>query len=86
MTTAPKWLMLPMLLAATACESERPLGKCVGLNGHEDTTLVYEYSATNIVIGVAFFEMVAPPILVALNELKCPIAKSDSPLHRAGGE
>lgn len=59
----------------TGCTSSNQYGKCVGLNGNEDPALKYEYSAKNIALGAIFFYMIAPPIVVALNEMKCPVGK-----------
>lgn len=69
-----KKLVLAMVLLFTGCTSSTPHGQCVGINGVEDPKLRYEYNATNIVIGVIFMEMVVPPVIVVLNELKCPVA------------
>lgn len=59
----------------SSCTTATPLGKCVGLNGHEEPNLIYEYSAGNIGLGLLFAEFVIPPIVVALDELKCPVRK-----------
>jgi hypothetical protein len=63
-----------LLLAAAGCDKATPLGPCVGLNGVERPELRYEYSAKNIILGIVFFEVVAPPVIVVLNELKCPVS------------
>ena len=75
--------ILPLLLVASltllaGCESERtmPEGKveqCNGLNDTPKPNIQYKYSARNLIVGVFSFEMVAPPIIVALNELQCPV-------------
>lgn len=75
--------ILPLLLVASlpllaGCESERemPDGKveqCIGINDTPKPNIQYKFSAQNIIIGVIFFEMVAPPVIVALNELQCPV-------------
>lgn len=74
-------LVLPLLLAG--CVSETPLGKCVGLNGGERLDRRYEYSARNVVLGVVFAEVIAPPVIVALNELKCPVEAITPPARVA---
>lgn len=73
-----KVLSLTVILATVllgACESSNKFGKCVGLNGGEDSTLVYHGSTRNIVLAVVFSEMVIPPVVVALKEYKCPVAR-----------
>lgn len=67
-------LLVGGCLLLAGCRDATPAGKCVGLNGHEDSTLVYEYDAQNIFWGVVGVELVYPPIKVALDELKCPVA------------
>lgn len=61
------------------CESSTQYGSCVGLNDAKDPTLVYKYSTRNIILGVVFFQLVAPPIIVGLNELECPVGKLHAP-------
>ena len=68
-------LPLFLMLALTGCAENTPYGRCVGVNQQEDPTLVYEYSARNIVIGVVCIELIAPPIFVILDQLKCPVAR-----------
>lgn len=72
--------LLIAALALTACRSESEnLGDgkahpCIGINGVKDSTLVYEYSARNIVLGVVFAEIIVPPVVVLLNKSQCPVA------------
>jgi hypothetical protein len=78
-------LMLFAALFVSACESSRtiptkahPKGqeiRCVGVNGkHKVPGIDYDYSGRNVVIGILGIEMVAPPVVVLLSELECPIA------------
>lgn len=57
------------------CTSSTKYGKCVGLNSNEDNSLKYEYSSWNIAMAIIFSELIAPPIYVFLDELKCPVGK-----------
>ena len=70
-----RYLIVLLMLTLASCSSSNDLGKCVGLNGHEDPKLNYEYSAWNIGVGIVFSELIVPPIIVALDELKCPVSK-----------
>jgi hypothetical protein len=65
-------LGLVSMMVMSGCASSTDHGKCIGLNGKEDPKLTYEYSARNIAVGIIFFGLIAPPIFVALDELKCP--------------
>lgn len=72
-------LIIPLFVITllTACKSGVVVdGKkydCVGLNQEKDSTLVYKYSTRNIVVGAIFIEIIAPPVIVVLNELQCPV-------------
>ena len=59
-------------LMLAGCTRSTEYGRCVGLNGEKDPKLTYEYSGKNIFVAVFFFQLIAPPILVALNGLECP--------------
>lgn len=72
------------LVFLTACQSEVTLPgetvpvSCVGLNTPEaerDSTLVYKLSAQNLVLGIFFVELIVPPVVVALDELWCPVSR-----------
>ena len=73
---------LPLLalsaLFLTGCESERSINgttvSCIGLNSDPLPGVTYKYSTRNIVVGIIFSEMVIPPVIVAFNELQCPVS------------
>lgn len=71
-------LSLLATLTLTACESERTIdGKtvsCAGLNQEPTPGYQYKLSARNIIVGVLFAQLIAPPVIVALEEYKCPVA------------
>lgn len=71
------------LLSLAGCASRTAYGPCIGINGEEDPSLVYKYSAWNIGVGIVFFEMILPPIVVAFDALKCPEAmKNPAPAKK----
>ena len=77
--------MKSLILAAVAavvllsgCESRTDYGDCVGIGDHQKKNLEYKLSSRNLVIGVVFFELVAPPIIVLVNETYCPIGNIDT--------
>lgn len=55
------------------CESSTEHGSCIGIQDEKDAGLQYKISVRNLVLGVVFFEMVFPPIVVGLNEFYCPV-------------
>ena len=76
--------MKSLILAAVAavvllsgCESRTNYGSCVGVGDHQQKNLEYKLSARNLIVGVVFFELVAPPIIVLVNETYCPIGNID---------
>lgn len=71
-------LVLALTLFSTACKSTVVLdGKTydyVGYFADEDrvANLHYRANTRNILVGAVFFQMVAPPVVVVLNEFYCP--------------
>ena len=69
------------LLAATlvGCTSETKYGKCVGVTEDHDRnpSLVYETSATNVILAFVFGETIIVPAIVVLDETYCPVAKRE---------
>ncbi len=69
-------LIVTTLILTCTCASKTEFGDCIGINGNEKADLKYDYSIRNIVVGVIFSEMLLiPPILVLMNQTKCPVAK-----------
>lgn len=65
---------LLLALFASACDSETPLGSCIGVNGVPRSDRRYEYSTKNVILGIVFIETVIVPVVVVLNKMKCPVA------------
>lgn len=59
--------------ACTGCTSKTEFGDCIGLDDEKNPDLVYDVSTNNIVTGVIFFQLIAPPVIVALEEFYCPV-------------
>ena len=57
----------------TGCETRTEYGECVGLGEDQNPTLHYKVSAQNVVVGILFSEMIAPPAVVLLSETYCPV-------------
>lgn len=45
---------------------------CVGLGDEQDPRFIYDLSGWNIAMGIIFFSLVIPPVLVLTDELYCP--------------
>lgn len=85
--------LVAVVLATTACESERYIpdntGKlvskpCVGIVDDRDSTLTYKVSIQNVVVGAlgASFLFI-PPAIVLADELYCPTAFRQSRVGHA---
>jgi hypothetical protein len=74
-----KSLSVALLLALmlTGCVSRTDYGQCVGLGDKKNPKLHYKVSANNLVVGIVFIELIAPPIIVATDEFYCPVGPSD---------
>lgn len=58
----------------TGCTYATSYGECIGIFDDGDPGLVYKPDGFNIAIAVVFFEMVVPPIVVVLDDARCPVA------------
>lgn len=72
------WLLLAVALVG--CESQRTLpdgttARCIGVNEQGHASLQYELSTRNLIVGALFVEMIAPPLVVLLKEISCPIGR-----------
>ena len=65
------------IVLLSGCESRTNYGTCVGIGDHQQKNLEYRISPRNIVVGVVFFELVAPPVIVLFDETYCPIGNKD---------
>lgn len=68
-----KFIIGLSLLSLIGCTSKTEFGSCIGALEEKNPKLQYKVSAENIILAVLFFEMVAPPIIVFLNETHCPV-------------
>lgn len=69
--------MLLFSCALVACESKTEYGKCVGMGEDElkDPNLRYKISTRNLIVGLVFIELLAPPVIVVLDKFECPVAR-----------
>lgn len=62
-----------IVVVLAGCTSATSFGPCVGAFDDKDPKLIYKVDVWNIILGVFFFEIIAPPILVIANETFCPV-------------
>lgn len=68
-------MLMAVLLAG--CTKRTEFGRCIGIGGDEKPHLEYEVSYWNIFMGFVFSETIVVPIVVAADQLYCPVAKKD---------
>jgi hypothetical protein len=64
-----------LLVAAllVGCTSRTEFGPCIGMADDKDPALIYKVSKWNIFMGILGIEMIIPPIVVAKNQMYCPV-------------
>ena len=61
------------------CVSKTDFGPCIGVGDDENQELKYHVSTRNIIVGIIFVETIVVPVVVAVDEYKCPVAKKGKP-------
>jgi hypothetical protein len=77
-----KKLFAALLLATTlaGCDSKTEFGPCIGAFDDPNPKLEYKVSGWNIAMGVIFFETIVAPIVVIVDETRCPVGRKDGTL------
>lgn len=68
-------LVAAILLALAGCTSETGFGPCIGAFDDRDPALIYKVSGWNVAMGIVFFELVFPPVIVVADETLCPVGR-----------
>lgn len=68
-------LILIAAITLSGCTSSNEFGKCIGAWDDEDPALKYKPSVWNIIVGVVFIELIAPPVYVLVDQAKCPVSR-----------
>ena len=51
---------------------------CIGAFDTRDPRFLYKMSAWNVFIGLLFFELLVPPVIIVANEIFCPISAKET--------
>ena len=70
-------LVVGLIVLLSGCTSKTELGDCVGIGDDKDPKLVYKLSAGNLFWAILGIELIAPPIIVAVDETFCPVRRRD---------
>ena len=82
MSKYSKFLLFPLLLLLTACETRRTVeGRvgyvtCIGVDDEKDPTLKYEVSTLNVILGIVFIETIIVPVIVIFDQTYCPVGNA----------
>ena len=68
------WLLMCAAFI-TGCTAKTEYGECIGIQDDEKPELKYKVNTGNVILGVVFVETAIVPIVVLLDQFKCPIAK-----------
>jgi len=67
--------LLVLCFVLSGCTTRTDLGSCIGIADDKDTHLLYKVSAWNLVMGIVFMVLVAPPVIVLVDEFYCPVGR-----------
>lgn len=70
-------LLVSAILLLSGCVKHTQYGDCVGIGDDQDPKLKYKLSSRNLAVGIIFFELIVPPIKVAVDETYCPVGYKD---------
>lgn len=65
--------ILAIFMTLTACTEKTGFGPCIGAFDEKDPKKEYHVSGWNVAMGVIFWELLVPPIVVVINETHCPV-------------
>lgn len=68
-------LAILAVVVLSSCTSKTEFGPCIGAFDDKDPSLVYKASINNIVWGVLGWELIAPPIVVVVDQFHCPVGR-----------
>ena len=66
-----------MALTLAGCAQHTEYGDCIGAFDDKRPELVYKLSVRNLVMGVLFFQLVVPPVVVLASETLCPVGTKE---------
>lgn len=65
---------LIICVLVSGCTSKTEFGDCVGAFEDKDPAKTYKVDVGNVIVGIIFFELIAPPLYVIFDETHCPVA------------
>lgn len=77
--TTERVAICSLLLLLAGCVNHTSFGPCVGLGDKQNPKLHYKVSTQNVIVGIVFVELIAPPVIVIVDETFCPIGPAETP-------
>ena len=68
-------LAILALVVLSSCTDKTEFGPCIGAFDDKRPDLVYKASANNIFWGIVGWEIIAPPVIVLLEQTYCPVGR-----------
>lgn len=66
-------LSLILIALLSGCASQTEYGPCVGIAEDKNPNLHYKVSVLNVVMAIVFSQTIVVPVVVAVDELYCPV-------------
>ena len=64
-----------VVFIVSGCTTRTDYGPCIGIADDKDSSLTYKVSAWNLVVGIFFMGLIAPPVFVLVDEFYCPVGR-----------
>ena len=68
-------IIMSVLFFLNGCTTSTSFGECIGINDTPNPNLVYKASYWNLFLAFVFSETIIVPVVVVLNNIKCPVSK-----------
>lgn len=75
MTKLSTFIVLAIAVLLSGCTEKTEFGPCIGAFDDKDPKLTYKLSGWNLALGIIFFEVIAPPVIVIADETFCPVGR-----------
>ena len=70
-----KLLICLIMLSLVGCTSKNEHGECIGAFEDGKPEVQYKVSTWNVVLAALFIETIFVPVIVVLNQTKCPVGE-----------
>ncbi len=68
-------LAILAVVVLSSCTERTEFGECIGAFDDKNPELIYKVSVNNVVWGILGGELIAPPIVVLVDQTHCPVGR-----------